>query len=123
MNKLNDEIKKAIVAHNNWKLELSKTISSGALETPVDIIEKDNECEFGRWLLSSNNLAQEKSTAKYHEIVILHSEFHKLAGKIAALAVAGKKEDAKKLMVNGGSYSTLSEKLIKTLKDWDVNQK
>ena len=123
MDTLKEEIKEAIEAHNDWKRELIETINSGMLETPVDIIQKDKECEFGRWLLSSKNLAQEKSTATYHEIVVLHADFHKLAGKIASLAVAGKKAEAKKLMVEGGQYASLSAKLIKALNDWDVNKK
>ncbi len=123
MNTIKEEINKAIKSHINWKKELRKTIISGKLDTPVDIIEKDTECEFGKWLLTSKNLVKVKTTLPYNEIVILHLEFHKLAGKIASLAVAGKKDAAKKLMVHGGSYSSLSEKLINALHAWDFNNK
>jgi len=119
MGTLKQEIKKAIDAHNDWKKELRKTIQSGKLKTPVNIIERDTECEFGKWLLTSNILVLEIPAKTYNKIVILHSGFHKLAGKIAALAVAGKKETATKMMDSGGSYANLSAKLIKALNDLD----
>jgi hypothetical protein len=111
------EIQKAIAAHKNWKKELSKTISSGELDTPVEVIAQDTDCEFGRWLRNSGNKMANKSEKTYNKIVILHSEFHNAAGKVAAMAVAGKKEAAKRMMAKGGSYATLSDKLIKALEE------
>ena len=115
----NIEIIKAIDSHIQWKKELIETINSGELQTPVDIIEKDTECEFGRWLLTYNNLADEKNTLKYNEIVLLHCEFHKIAGKIASLVISDKIKAAKKLMDVGGKYEILSAKLILALNNWD----
>ena len=92
MGNLKIEIKNAIDAHLAWKKELKSIIRSGRLDTPINIIEKDDECDFGRWLLNSNCIEKEQYTMKYNEIVVLHSEFHKLAGKIATLAIHGKKD-------------------------------
>lgn len=120
MSNMNIEIKKAIASHIQWKKELTELINTGNLQTPVDIIEKDSECEFGKWLVTATMLVGKKNSLIYNEIVLLHGEFHKIAGKIASLVLSGHLKEAKKLMAPGGKYESLSNKLIQILNTWDI---
>jgi hypothetical protein len=118
MNNAKEEIAKAIEAHENWKIRLSEAVESGEIDTPIEVIEKDNECEFGKWLFNSANIDYLKSTETFNEIVLLHAEFHKLAAEISKFAINGKKSNAKKLMTENGEYTAISKKLINTLNNW-----
>ena len=111
MGTLKQEIKKAIDAHNDWKKELRKTIQSGKLKTPVNIIERDTECEFGKWLYNDAT-AEFKSLPIYREIKDIHAKFHMEAGRVLALAVNGKKEEAKKGIGLGSEFRRLSSTLV-----------
>jgi hypothetical protein len=112
-----EKIKKAITAHGAWKDRLSGAIGSGSLDVPVANVKVDNLCEFGKWLYGEAGALS--ANAHYSQIKELHAQFHRAAGTVAELAVAGKKAEAQAAM--SGEYSSASEKLIKELNDWDAS--
>lgn len=112
------EIVKAIAAHGQWKTRLKNAIESSTIDVPVATIETNNQCAFGKWLYGPSIAAQDKATQHYKTVVELHTKFHKTAAKIAALAVAGKKPEAEKLMGLNGDFATISAQLTGALMSW-----
>ena len=112
------EIELAMSAHGAWKTRLKNAITSGKLDAPINVIESDNQCVFGKWLYGPTLTASEKTTATYAEIKRLHAEFHKCAARVAELAAEGKKAEAMGILEGNGLYSTVSGKLMLALMQW-----
>ena len=51
---LQDEITKAIGAHGMWKTRLRMAVESGKVDYNIAEVQRDNCCEFGRWLHHAN---------------------------------------------------------------------
>lgn len=112
------EIDKAIGAHGMWKSRLKQAIETGKADTPVETIQSDNQCAFGKWLYGSTLSSTDKTSNHYKTVKDLHASFHKAAGKVAELAMAGKKTDAEKLMGMDGEFTTVSSKLTTAMMEW-----
>jgi len=106
----------AIGAHGMWKARLKSAISTGKSEVPVATIKLDNQCAFGQWLYGSTLSATDKATPNYKTVKDLHAEFHKVAAKVADLALSGKKDDAEKILST--EFSTASIKLTAAMMEW-----
>jgi len=111
-----EEIDKAIGAYGAWKARLKSTIASGKTEIPVTAIRVDNECAFGKWLYGQTLTASDKATPDYRTVKDLHAQFHKVAGRVAESAVAGKKDEAERLLA--GEFGTTSVKLTAAMMLW-----
>jgi hypothetical protein len=111
-----ETIDAALNAHSLWKKRLQEAIETGHSEFQVDVVKKDNACQFGQWLYGLPE--KDKNGTDFNHIKELHAEFHKTAADILALAVNGKKEDALKKMEHGGGYGKITGKLVLALTDW-----
>ena len=111
-----DAIDSALNAHAVWKKRLKDAIAKGTSEFNVEVVKKDNACQFGQWLYSLST--EDKSSKEFSDIRDLHSEFHKTAAEILDLALHWKKEEAQKKLEPGGGYSNISGKLILALARW-----
>ena len=111
------QITKAIGAHGMWKSRLLSAISTGRLDTPVTTIERDDECDFGKFLHGPDLDAGEHASADYKKVRDLHAEFHKIAAEVARLAQTGRAADAR-TMVDNGRYATASGALTSAMMDW-----
>lgn len=89
-----DAIKAGIAAHGMWKQRLSDAIINGKSDWKPATVKLDNQCEFGKWLLSCS--PQEKSSPYFAKIKDLHAQFHEEAGKVLDLALRGKKRTRKR---------------------------
>ena len=118
MKDANQEFDKAIAAHGQWKTRLKQAVESSTIDVPVATIEMNNQCAFGKWLYSPALTPEDKTTQHYRTVVELHTQFHKAAAKIAALAVAGKKPEAEKLLGLGGDFATIFAQLTGALMAW-----
>jgi hypothetical protein len=111
-----EAIDSALTAHSQWKKRLQEAIEKGMSEFKVDVVNKDNACQFGQWLYSLPE--KEKSSPDFIKVKDLHAEFHKTAAEILGLAINGKEEEALKKMEFGGGYGKITGKLILALNDW-----
>jgi hypothetical protein len=118
MKDVSQEFDKAIAAHGQWKTRLKQAIESSTIDVPVATIAMNNQCAFGKWLYSPTLTPEDKTTPHYKTVTELHTQFHKAAAKIAALAVAGKKADAKQLLEINGDFATISGQLTGALMVW-----
>ena len=82
----------------------------------------NNNCSFGKWLHERID-PEVKGTSDYDEIVELHARFHREAGAILELALAGNKEKAHKLLGLGSEFSDVSAKLVTKMRWWRTTLK
>jgi hypothetical protein len=112
------EINQAIAAHGYWKTYLRNAIITGKIDTPVETIQSDKQCVFGKWLDASMLTSTEKESYHYIRVKELHAEFHETAARVAELVLAGKKSDAERMMAPGGEYAKISAELTLAMMEW-----
>ncbi len=112
-----DEIEQAISVHEMWKGKLKQAIETGKCDCTPDSIKVDNGCSFGKWLYERVDPV-DKDSVKYKLMLDIHAQFHQQAGKILALALDSKSEEAEKLMQLDGQFYSLSKQLIEHLHIW-----
>jgi hypothetical protein len=112
------EIDHAIGAHALWKSRLKMTIESGRIDMPVDSIRRDDQCDFGKWLQGKALSAADKATADCRKVDELHRRFHQTAARVVELALSGRKAEAETMMILGGEYAAISDKLTEAMTDW-----
>ena len=106
----------AVFAHAQWKHRLRQAIETGKSDWTVAEIRVDNRCEFGGWL---ENLPPSKKTSeRYAHLRSLHTEFHKVASEVLALALSGKKKEAQVAMSMGSPFTEVSAQLVLSLSKW-----
>ncbi|MBL8943875.1 MAG: CZB domain-containing protein [Myxococcales bacterium] len=116
MSDVKDQIAKAIGTHGMWKARLQGAVSSGKSENPPEVVEKDDQCEFGKWLAT---LAMDPTVGQSHhyvEVRALHAKFHGCAAKVIRLAVKGDRASAGTLM--DGEYADASAALTSAMMRW-----
>jgi len=113
------EIKKAIGAHGVWKARLKTAIETGQSEyfTPETVC-LDNQCNLGKWLYGATISSDDKTSPHYEKVRMLHAEFHRVAAKVLALALAGKKAEAQRMTAPDSHFATLSSNLIMAMTEW-----
>jgi hypothetical protein len=116
-----DQITAAVAAHSMWKQRLSRAIASGTIDMSVETIRVDNQCAFGKWLYSPSIPPDVKQSEDYQSVLKLHAEFHKVAARVAELALAGKKQEAESLMQLSGDYTRASSVLTQAMTRWKRN--
>ena len=113
----NAELMKAIGCHGQWKMKLRTAIECGKIETPVETIRNSDACEFGKWVRSFKET--DPSDAEFlPKIRTLHAEFHKIAAKVAELAVQGKQKEAVAFLDEGGGFINASSSLTEAIMAW-----
>jgi|ERR1039457_2812113 methyl-accepting chemotaxis protein len=112
------EIDKAFGAHSLWKASLKLMILTGKRDIPVNEIEDEHECDFGKWLYGPTIPPEQKTSVHYEKVKDLHAEFHKTAAKVAKLATTGKVAEAEILINLTGEFTLISNKLTTALIDW-----
>ena len=116
---MNQQISKAMDAHQQWKDNLYKAIESGSINKSIEDIKADNKCAFGQWLYGNEISEDVKNTAIFQEVKKYHAEFHVHTAKIAEMAIGSQKEEALEELEMGSEYSSLSMDLISKLSDLD----
>lgn len=111
-----ESIENALNAHSKWKVRLLDAIKESKSDFKVEEVQKDNACEFGKWLYSLSD--SDRKVAESLNIKELHANFHKEAATILELAVNGKKTEALAKMDFGGGYRQITGKLVVALTKW-----
>ena len=117
---LKEQINKAIGAHGAWKARLRAAIDTGSSDFKPEIVQTDNQCEFGKWLHNEGN-AEIRKMPVYKTVVQYHAEFHKEAARVLTLAVSGKKDEAEEAMKAGSKFAIVSSSLTSTMMEWRNN--
>jgi methyl-accepting chemotaxis protein len=118
-----EELDKAIGAHGLWKSRLKSAIETGKIDTDIATIRTDNQCAFGKWLYGSTLSPEDKSSNHYITVKELHAEFHKVAARVAEMAISGRKTAAEMMIASGGDYTKISSKLTQAMVEWKSESK
>lgn len=95
-------IDEALHKHAEWKTKFRSAIMKN--ETmDVATIEKDNCCDFGKWLYG-DALKRYGSLEPYKVCVAKHANFHREAGKVASLINAKKYQEAETALAMQSEY-------------------
>jgi methyl-accepting chemotaxis protein len=118
---LKEQIRLAIAAHGKWKTRLKTAIETGQIDTPVEIIARDNQCVFGKWLYAPETTATVANAAGhrdyYQKVRDLHAKFHRSAARVVELALSGQNEEARSCLDT--DYAAISSELTRTLMEWE----
>jgi methyl-accepting chemotaxis protein len=113
---LGRQVDKAMAAHNAWKQRLLDAIRTGHSEHDPAKVSTDNQCDFGKWLYSMPHELQRSED--WQKVRALHAEFHKEAGRVLELALAGRQAEARQSLEHGGEYARRSAALIEAMIRW-----
>ena len=115
-NKLAEGIQSAISAHAKWKLILQAAITVGHSKLNIRDVSCNNNCAFGKWLESDDFGSDLREGVPFRVINRLHTDFHKCAGDVLALATTERATEATILL--DGEFTAKSDKLMRGLRKW-----
>jgi hypothetical protein len=103
----------AIKAHVQWKAKLRAYLQAPNKSlNPVEI-EKDNNCELGKWLHGEGARHAGKQT--YKDLVVEHAKFHKAAADVVRRADSGKKVLEETILGNSSTFSSVSGRVVELI--------
>lgn len=111
-----EAINKAIGAHGLWKQRLRTAIETGHFDQPLEQVQSDGHCDFGKWLKSLG--PEEAQQARGYGIQELHAAFHQEAGRVLALTLQGQRILAEAAMEEGGAFTSTSTQLTMAMMSW-----
>lgn len=115
------QIEQAIGTHGLFKLRLRTAIASGRLEGTVATLGSHLNCPFGKWMESAAVSPAIKASSHYATVDLLHARFHVAAAKVAAMAIAGRGDDAAAAVERDGDFGVASAELMAALAEWKSN--
>lgn len=118
---LKKEIQSAIAMHSMWKARLDNCIETGEFDTPVHVVEMDNQCYLGKWLYGESIPSAIRQSEAYQTVKESHARFHQVAAKVVELALEGNKEEAYRLMSGNGEYTKATTDLVNKMMVWASN--
>jgi len=111
-----DAIRTAIGAHGVWKLRLKTALNTGKTDLQPDVLCRDDQCEFGRWLYGPTIPAEVRSGPCYEDVRKKHADFHKTLSDIVGEHLKGNSEASKKLLE--GAFEEKSKILTHKMQSW-----
>ncbi|MBK7003511.1 MAG: CZB domain-containing protein [Rhodoferax sp.] len=110
-------IERSLNTHLIWKIRFEFAIGQNFdLEIPSSTLSAHNLCPFGKWLHGQTLSADEMAGGDFEIVSKLHSEFHKLAGKIKELIETDEVSKARELLL--GEFEETSNALVSALRVW-----
>lgn len=111
------QIDDAIGAHGQWKARLKNVIATGQLDVPLERIALAGQCALGQWL-QEGAMGDAPSAMDCRNVLDLHGEFHRVAAKVATLALDGRRSDAQAMLAPTGEFTLISNRLGHAMAAW-----
>ena len=111
-----EAIRAAIGAHGVWKLRLKTAITLGKSDVSVADVCRDDLCDMGKWMNDPALPSALRQSPEFRAIRSKHTNFHKCAGDVLGLALAGQKEAAQARL--DGDFAAQSQDLTLSLRQW-----
>ena len=108
------QIDDAIGAHNQWKARLKNVIATGQLDVPLERVARAGQCALGQWLQAGET----GDAPDCRNLVELHTDFHRVAAKVAGLALDGRRSDAQAMLAPTGEFTLISNRLGHAMAAW-----
>jgi Chemoreceptor zinc-binding domain len=107
------DLRAAVAAHENWKIRLDAYLAGQSSEDlRPEVICFDDRCDLGKWIHSTGK-ARLGRLPGFTALLSDHKQFHYAASNVVALAKAGKKLDALKMLA--GPYAHASKGVMGAL--------
>jgi hypothetical protein len=106
-------IDEAVKAHVAWKSKLKTYLNAPNKSLDPTTIEKDNNCDLGKWLHGEG--AKHSSKKAYKDLVAEHAKFHKAAASIVPRADSGQKVLEETVLGSKSEFSTVSGKVVELI--------
>ncbi|HZP27423.1 MAG TPA: methyl-accepting chemotaxis protein [Acidimicrobiia bacterium] len=103
-----------IAAHGMWKYRLDAAIKSGRSDFDPAVVARDDQCPLGKWLYGDAR-AQLSGSPELERIRTLHASFHRDAGAVLELALAGNRGAAQEQLSSGSPFLRTSSTLVQLL--------
>jgi methyl-accepting chemotaxis protein len=111
-----DALNAAISAHSAWKVRLRDAVSMGTSDFNPETVCLDDQCAFGKWLYARDE--QTQSTPRWKCVRTRHADFHKEAGRILKMALAGQKVAAEAALASNSRFGNATQSLTKEVMAW-----
>ncbi len=108
------DLDSALKKHAEWKIKLRAAISNKEI-LDAEMISKDDCCDLGKWLHSSDSHSKVSHLNSYNDCITKHAAFHVAAGKVAAVINAKKYDQADKLLGNNSDFVNASSEVGKAI--------
>ncbi len=103
-----------ILAHSRWKIKVKEFIAGNAT-IDVNTVGRDDQCEFGKWLL--NEGLKYASLPAFAQLQSKHTAFHKTVAQVVVQAKSLPKDKAIELLGFGSDYGRASSECINAISD------
>ena len=107
------DFRSAITAHAEWKQRLKSYVACPDGELRPEEVERADQCELGRWLLSDGREFTEMP--EFQSLVRDHAEFHKAAADVVRRANAGDAASDDLLLGAHSAYAEASRRIVVAL--------
>ena len=107
------DLNEAIRKHARWKARFQQAVSAGE---PMDaaVLAKDNQCDLGKWLYGEAQALYGMRPA--HALCLArHAATHVEAARVAAVLNAQCRDEARRMLADGLSFSQASSAFILAL--------
>ena len=104
----------AFAAHQQWRVTL-RNAAQRKLTINADELRRDDCCKLGRWLHGAGGQHWGREPG-FTQLLQVHRDFHKEAGKVADVIMKRQYDQAEKLMEPGSAYSEASKDVALSLK-------
>src|SRR6266704_4374696 len=96
----------AVVAHSAWKRKLTAYLAKPDKSIDPARLEKDNNCELGKWIESQQAVYASNKT--FGELRKKHADFHRAAADVVRRADAGQSVSAEVTLGGKSVYANCS---------------
>ena len=103
----------AVKAHVGWKSKLKTYLSAPNKSLNPADVEKDNNCDLGKWLHGEG--VKHSGKKVYKDLVAEHAKFHKAAAGIVRRADSGQKVLEETALGAKSEFSALSGKVVELI--------
>ena len=103
----------AIAAHSSWKQKLSLYLAKPDKSIDAAKLEKDNQCELGKWIYSE--AGKMGSQEVFVELKQEHARFHVAAADVVKRADSGQKVSEEIALGAKSPYAECSTNVVKAL--------
>jgi hypothetical protein len=110
-------VARAMSMHATWRNRLTDAIEHGTCDISVEDAGADDVCPFGHWLARDIPVRLRK-TWDYATVKKRHTELHVQLGQILDLALLGRQQSARDLMLPGSPFAAAFDHFEEALKEW-----
>jgi hypothetical protein len=116
---ISEQVRSALVDHSFWKVRLAEAIHDRGSEFSPNVVGRDDQCAFGKWLYSETDPAL-KNDGNYEDVRQSHAEFHRAAAEVLRLVQENRTAEARAAILPPSDFVRASARLNLALTAWQI---